>query len=76
MSELSDLEGYLSEAKKAYHALQIGEQIATVSSPDGSATYNQSSRRQLKGYIADLKMQIDRIKGSMSRGPINFVHPY
>ena len=77
MSELTTLNKQLAEAEAAYHSLMLGNAVATVSSPDGSVTYNQASRVRLEGYIARLKEQIAALESSTAavRSPTYFVHP-
>lgn len=79
MSELTDLQAYLVEAKAVYHKRMLGETVLVASSPDGSVTYNQLSAKQLEAYITKLESQIAALEGTSSsinpRGPIHFVHP-
>lgn len=68
---LEELKQRLAEAELAYHKLMLGEKEVSVSVGGfGSATYNQTTKRDLESYIAGLKSQIASAEGRYSRSII------
>lgn len=65
---ISEIKQKLAEAELAYHKLMLGEKEVSVSVGSfGSATYNQTSAKQLSAYISSLKNQIATLEGKPTR---------
>ncbi|MFV0626614.1 MAG: gpW family head-tail joining protein [Alphaproteobacteria bacterium] len=65
---ISELKQRLIEAEVAYHKLMLGEKEVSITlSNFGSTSYNQTNKKDLEGYISDLKSQIARIQGKPTR---------
>ena len=59
MATPDQLTAWLAEAEQAYHELQIGKSVTTISSASGkSLTYTQADKASLAGYIAQLQRQL------------------
>lgn len=68
---INDLQQRLEEAELAYHKLMLGEKEVSVTVGGfGSATYNQTTKKDLESYIAGLKSQIAKAAGVPSRSII------
>lgn len=68
---IDDLKQRLIEAEQAYHKLMLGEKEVSVSIGNfGSTTYNQTTKRDLEGYISNLKSQIAAAEGRPARSII------
>jgi iron uptake system EfeUOB component EfeO/EfeM len=62
MASLSELQQLITEAKTAYHKLQIGQALALVRDQNGEEVrYTQADRGSLRAYIDDLQAQIDAL---------------
>lgn len=71
--DATTLATYISQAETALHSLAMGDKVVTVSNIDGgSVTYNQTSVKQLKSYLAYLEEQLARLNGTFRRGPMEF----
>ena len=58
----------LTEAEEAYHQLMLGDKEVSISVGSfGTATYNQASIPKLEAYISNLKSQIGKLDGKLSR---------
>lgn len=69
-----ELKQRLEEAELAYHKLMLGEKEVSVSIGNfGSTTYNQTTKRDLEGYISSLKSQIAASEGKPRRRIIKVV---
>lgn len=58
-AERQELEGYLADAKKAYHQIMLGQQAVQIRDQNGETiTYGQAKAGELAGYIASLQGQL------------------
>jgi hypothetical protein len=54
-----DLNAYLADAEKAYHALMTGQSVAEFRDQNGELVrYSPANAQRLQGYILSLKMQL------------------
>jgi hypothetical protein len=53
-----ELQSRLNEAESAYHALMTGKSAVQVAYENGSATYTQADKTNLRAYIQELKSQL------------------
>lgn len=64
----------LEEARKAYHALLLGEQAREIVDQNGErVTFTATNRDALRSYIMDLERQVaacGSASGTPSRGPM------
>lgn len=67
MADLAVLQGRLSEAETAYHALMTGRLEVSVGYGDQRVTYNQADKAELRDYIRDLTAQIRAAGGGGAR---------
>lgn len=68
---ITDLQQRLEEAELAYHKLMLGEKEVSVTVGGfGSATYNQTTKKDLESYIVGLKSQIATLEGKPARSII------
>ncbi len=59
MATPDQLQAWLTEAEGAYHALQIGQRVVTITSAGGkSLTYSAAKLPDLAAYIESLKRQL------------------
>lgn len=74
-ADRATLEGYLAEAKAAYHALAIGGQAREIQDQNGErVTYTATSTRTLLGYIMQLEQQIAALGGPAAPlGPMRVI---
>lgn len=63
MATCSELQTMLAEAEAAYHSMQMGSRVVTLSQGQKSITYNQASVSGLLRYIADLRRQVAACTG-------------
>lgn len=61
----------LSEAKDAYHRLQIGEAAVEIRDATGeSIRYSQANSSRLKAYIAELEADLAGTSSTVRRAPL------
>ncbi len=61
---LTTLQTWLSEAQTAYHALNTGQQVVSLSQGTTSLSFTAAQVPQLRKYIADLQGAINALTGS------------
>ena len=67
--DLAKLKRRLCEAEDALHELALGRAPTVVVDHNGERVeYNKQSIRNLRGYILELKDQIDRCQGGHGKG--------
>ena len=67
MSDLTDLQTLLAEAKAALHELLTGRQVASIGKGDRQVSYNRAQLSDLRAYIVELELQITNLGGTSAR---------
>jgi hypothetical protein len=71
MATLQELEGYLAQARSAYHRIISGSQAQTVREADGSTVvYQLAQAKDLAFYISTLESQIAAAQGGSISGAV------
>lgn len=66
MADLTTLQTWLTEAERAYHALQTGAQTVKVQHGDMAQDYTPASTADLRRYIDELRGQVLALGGTVT----------
>lgn len=67
MADLPTLQARLTEAEAALHALMMGTRVVSVQTDTKQVRYTETDQGKLRGYIAELRGQIQALGGMGTR---------